>query len=380
MSSFNYITDQLLMYFSNVRCTIVVILLFASLMLLQGCNSENTTELVKENRQLVLLNEVKANDYQQESLFPGITQTESRAQLAFGVSGKVHKVMVDIGSQLKAGEVMATMDLERYQLVLDSARSEVSKAQIALEEYTSNYERLTRLRSNKTISQQELEASRTLYLTAQASLRDANSKVQLAERDLAQAVIKAPYDGVVSSRQVEPFEEVEQNQVIFSFDSSAKLIVESSIPVYLAATLRSTKEPSITITHQGQSFNASVAHISARATNGVSLPIKLHLHLPDNQFLPPGVVVSVNYRLQNRENLILVPHGSVSGEATNESTFVYSYDSEAQIVSRRPVQIVDIQPSGYWISSDLRLGERYVAAGAAFISDGQHVRVSEEKH
>jgi RND family efflux transporter MFP subunit len=347
--------------------------------LLQGCNSENTTELVKDNRQIVLLNEVKANDYQQESLFPGITQTESRAQLAFGVSGKVHKVMVDIGSRLKAGEVMATMDLERYQLVLDSARSEVSKAQIALEEYTSNYKRLTRLRSNKTISQQELEASRTLYLTAQASLRDAKSKVQLAERDLTQAVIKAPYDGVVSSRQVEPFEEVEQNQVVFSFDSSAKLIVESSVPVSLAATLRSTNEPSITITHQGQSFNASVAHISERATNGLSLPVKLHLHLPDNQFLPPGVVVAVNYRLQNKEDLILVPHGSVSGEANSESTFVYLYDSEAQVVRRIPVQIVDIQPTGYWISSDLKLGERYVAAGAAFISDGLQVRVSEEK-
>lgn len=346
---------------------------------LQGCSSENTPELASQKTQVVLLNEVKANAYYQEFRIAGITQTESRAQLSFGVPGKVQDVIVDIGSRLKAGEVMAALDLEPYQLALYNARSEASKAQATLEESQANYERLNSLRSNNAVSQQDLEGSRTLFLTAEASLREANSRIRIAERELSQAVIRAPYDGVVSTRQVNPFEEVAQTQIIFTFDSTERLIVESSVPVSLATELRSTNEQTVTVIHNGKSFGATVSHIAERASNGLSLPIKLRLHVSDNYFLPPGVVVEVNYLLKNRESFLLVPHGSVYVEATKNDAFIYLYDSEARQVSKRPVQIVDNQPTGYWVRSTLNPGDRYVAAGAAFITEGQFVRVLEEK-
>lgn len=349
--------------------------LVSLLVLFQGCSSESIPEPTEQNIRVVTLNEVGANAHYQESRFSGITQTESRAQLSFGVPGKVQKVLVDIGSRLKAGDIMATLDLEPYQLAVDIARSEASKAQIALEEHQANFERLNRLKSNNAVSQQDLDAARTLFLTAQASAREAQSRVRLTERELSQAVIKAPYDGVVSTRQVEPFEEVAQNQVIFTFDSSAQLIVESSIPVSLANALRSTNEQVISISHQGKSFEAEVSHIAERASNGLSLPVKLRIQVPEGNFLPPGIVVAVNYRLKNSENVLLVPHGAVYVEATSNSAFLYSFNGESNTVSKKPVQIIDIQPTGYIINAELKLGERYVAAGAAFISDGQQVRV-----
>lgn len=81
------------------------------LVLLQGCSSESIPEPTEQNIRVVTLNEVGANAHYQESRFSGITQTESRAQLSFGVPGKVQKVQVDIGSRLKAGDIMATLDL-----------------------------------------------------------------------------------------------------------------------------------------------------------------------------------------------------------------------------------------------------------------------------
>lgn len=129
--------------------------LVSLLVLFQGCNSESIPEPTEQNIRVVTLNEVGANAHYQESRFSGITQTESRAQLSFGVPGKVQKVLVDIGSRLKAGDIMATLDLEPYQLAVDNARSEASKAQIALEEHQANYERLNRLKSNNAVSQQD---------------------------------------------------------------------------------------------------------------------------------------------------------------------------------------------------------------------------------
>lgn len=376
-----YISERSVILNINRLRMVMFVNLIALLVVLQGCSSEETPEPeAKQNIRTILLNEVSANTYYKEFRLPGITQTENRAQLSFGVSGKVQEVMVDIGSRIKAGEVMATLDLEPFELALNSVRSEASKVQATLEESQANYERLNRLRSNNVISQQDLEASRTLFLTAQASLREVNSRIRLAERNLSQAVIRAPYDGIVSTRQVNPFEEVAQTQIIFTFDSTEKLIVESSVPVSLATELRYTNEQTITINHNGKSFGASVSHIAERASNGLSLPIKLRLQIPDDHFLPPGVVVEVNYLLKNRESFLLVPHGSIYVEATNNSAFIYLYDSESRRVSKRPVQIVDNQATGYWVRSTLKPGDRYVAAGAAFISEGQLVRVVGEKH
>lgn len=377
----SYISDRsLILYISRLRM-IMLVNLIALLVLLQGCSSEAAPEQqTKEHIRAVLLNEVSANAYFKEVRFPGITQTENRAQLSFGVSGKVQEVLVDIGSRLKAGEVMATLDLEPFELALKTARSEASKIQATLEESQANYERLNRLRSNNAISQQDLEASRTLFLTAQASLREANSRIRLAERELSQAVIRAPYDGIVSTRQVNPFEEIAQTQTIFTFDSTKKLIIESSIPVSIYTELLSTNEQIITVIHNGKSFNATISHIAERAINGLSLPIKLRLHVPDDHFLPPGVVVEINYLLKNKDNFLLIPHGSVYVEAMSNNAFIYVYDSEASRVSKRPIQIVDTQATGYWVRSTLKPGERYVAAGAAFISEGQLVRILGEKH
>lgn len=371
MSSPLYIYERSVILVSKLRHYVLLNLF----VLLLGCSGESIPESTKQNIRVVTLNEVGANVHYQESRFSGITQTESRAQLSFGVPGKVQKVLVDIGSRLKAGDIMASLDLEPYQLAFDSARSQASKAQSALEEHQANYERLNRLQSINAVSQQDLKAARTLFLTAQASVREAQSRVRLTERELSQAVIKAPYDGVVSTRQVEPFEEVAQNQVIFTFDSSAQLIVESSIPVPLANALRSTNEQVISISHQDKSFDAELSHIAERASNGLSLPVKLRIQVPEGNFLPPGLVVAVNYRLKNSENVLFVPHGAVYVEATSNSAFLYSFDAESNTVSKKPVQIVDIQTSGYIINAELEPGERYVAAGAAFISDGQQVRI-----
>lgn len=370
----NYICERLVILLRDFRKYAFV----SMVVLIQGCSNDTAPEPVREHLQVVSLNKVVSNTYYQESHFSGVTQTESRAQLSFGVNGKVQKVLVDIGSRLKAGDVMATLDLEPYQLAVDNARSEASKAQIELDEHQANYERLNRLRSNDVVSQQSLEAARTLYLTAQASLREAQSRLKLAERDLSQAVIKAPYDGIVATRQIEPFEDVTQSQVIFTFDSSAQLMVESAVPALLASTLRTADDLVINVDYQNTFYPAEVSHIADRASNGLSFPVKLRLTVPDEAFLPTGIVVTVNYRQKLNENVIVVPHGSVYVEATTNRAFLYSFNDETSTVHKKLVHIVDILPTGYAIKAELTPGDKYVAAGAAFISDEQKVRVVEE--
>ncbi|CAB0150850.1 MULTISPECIES: efflux RND transporter periplasmic adaptor subunit [Gammaproteobacteria] len=377
MTSLIYINDQLHIYYARANRVFVLGMLICTLLLLQGC-SEEPTQTATENVRAVSINSVADDAYVNSIRFPGVTQTENRSQLSFGVDGTVNDVLFDIGAQLNTGDVMAVLDQEPYRLALESARSEAEKARVTFEEAKTNYERLVRLRENNSVSEQNLDAARSTYENAQSTLRDALAQIRLAERNLSKTAIKAPYDGVISSRSVEPFEEVTANQVAFTFDGMEKFIVDSSIPGDLAEYISNDKELEITVNYRGSYFNATVEHLGERANEGLNFPVRLRLDTSREKRPLPGLVVSVSYRMPDGEGAIFVPHSAVVAEPTDGNPFVYQYNEKTGRVSKAGIRIVNAEEGGYWIKSDLQKGDSYVAAGAAFISEGQKVRPAEE--
>jgi len=378
LTSLIYITDQLHMYLMRAYRVFVLGMVIFTLLLLQGC-SEEPTQTTMENVRAVSINRVAEGTYAKRIRFPGVTQTENRSQLSFGVDGTVVDVFVDIGARLNAGEVVAVLDEEPYRIALESARSEAEKARVTFEESKKNYERLARLRENNSVSEQNLDAARSAYENAQSTLREAQAQIRLAERNLSKTAIKAPYDGVISSRSIEPSEEVTPNQVAFTFDGMDKFIVESSIPGDLAEHISNGKELEIIVNYRSSSFNASVEHLGERANDGLNFPVKLRLDNTREIRPLPGLVVSVNYRIPDGEGVIFVPHSAVVAEPTDGKPFIYRYNEETGRVSKAGISIVNAEALGYWIKSGLQEGDSYVAAGAAFISEGQKVRPAEEK-
>lgn len=373
MLLYNYITDHSHLY---VSIAVKVVLSFAAIsaaFLVQGC-SETSPPAEPEKVKTVSVNKLDNVDYYGSIQMPGITETGNRSQLSFGVDGTVSSVQVDIGTQVHAGDMLASLDQEPYRLALENARSESEKARVTFEEAQKNYERLTSLHARSLASEQNLDASKSNYENARAMLRETQSRVRLAERDLSKTEINAPYDGMVSGRRIEPFEEVTANQVAFTFDGTGTGIVESSVPETLATRLQNGDDPEIIVHHRGRSFRASVAHLSRRANEGLDFPVKLQIDSTEEVPPSPGLVVSVTYRIPEEGKIAPVPHGAVVVEPVDGTPFIYRYDQETGTVSRTPVTIVNSGTHGYWVRNDLSNGDLYVAAGAAFISEGQRVR------
>lgn len=368
-----YITNRSHIFISATVKAVLTFTAISVAALLQAC-SESPQPITAENIKTVSVREIDNVDYFEAIQLPGITDTKSQSQLSFGVDGTVSSVRVDIGTQVHAGDMMASLDQEPYRLALENARSESERARVTFEEAKKNYERLTSLRARNLASAQDLDASKSTYENARASLRDTQSRVRLAERDLSKTVINAPYDGMVSGRRIEPFEEVTANQVAFTFDGAGAGIVESSVPETLAMRLQNRNDPEISVNHRGRSFRASVAHLSRRANEGLDFPVKLQIDATDEELPSPGLVVSVTYRIPEEGNIALVPHGAVVVAPVDGAPFIYRYDQETGTVSRTRVTIINSGTQGYWVKNDLTNGDLYVAAGAAFISDGQRVR------
>jgi len=360
----------------NIYKSFVAVGLFLAVgIFLQGCSKESPEPTGTATR-TVSIAQVSDAAYLTDHRLPGVVQTESRAQLAFGVPGVIHHVLVDIGDKVNTGDVLASLDMKPYELALSRARAEAEKAQANLQETRTNFERMARLRERSAVSEQDLDASRTLFESARSQLLEAQTQIELAERDLSKATLKAPYDGEVAARHIEPFEEVSPDQVAFTFNGMTKLIVESSVPAHLVNEITTTERITAGVNYKGRSFDASVAHVGGRATNGLSFPVKLQLNITGEHTLRPGVVVEVNYRQRHNANATFIPHGALVVQPNGRHASIFTYSNDTGILSEKVVEIVDIQSDGYWIRGELRPGELYVASGAAFVSDGQAVRVA----
>jgi len=122
--------------------------------------------------------------------FPATVVSDRTAEIATRISGTVERVHVDVGSFVHAGDPIITLDNADI-----SAR--VSAAQAGLELSERSFRRLTNLAADGAASASELDL-------ATAALASARGMSADAQAQMAYAVVRAPFDGVITLRSVDP--------------------------------------------------------------------------------------------------------------------------------------------------------------------------------
>jgi HlyD family secretion protein len=134
------------------------------------------------------------------------------------LSGTVRDVNVDYNSEVKSGEVLAVLDTNKLEAdvkssraKVDSAKANVVKANADLASAQSSFERFRNLVQSNVSTQQSLEDARYKYDSAvatkqinEAAVLAAQADLQLAEVNLAKAMIISPINGVILTRSVDP--------------------------------------------------------------------------------------------------------------------------------------------------------------------------------
>lgn len=132
--------------------------------------------------------------------------------------GEVREVHVREGQTVRAGDPLVALDRSDFELAAKQARAQLAAAEAAvaiaqagLESMEAKYRRFTVLRERDAVPQAQFEEVETGQRSAsaqlqgaQAQLRLARVAVELADKNLAQTVIRAPFDGVVARRMVDP--------------------------------------------------------------------------------------------------------------------------------------------------------------------------------
>jgi RND family efflux transporter MFP subunit len=125
-------------------------------------------------------------------------------QLTTPVSGVVKEVFVQEGQRVGRGDKLLALDDVRYQAKLMDAEAGVMRAQQEAEESQKDLKRAEELFARGVSSTTELDAARLRFVRAGAALKGAQARHIIAQKDLDDTVLRAPFDGVINRCEAEP--------------------------------------------------------------------------------------------------------------------------------------------------------------------------------
>ena len=156
--------------------------------------------------------------------FPATVVSERTAEIATRMSGTVDAVLVDVGSQVVAGQTLVALDATDVQARVSAAGAGADLAQ-------RSYDRVSALAADGAASQHELDQ-------VTAALQGAQAQLAEAEAQQAYAVVKAPFAGVVTQRHVDGGDLANPGHPLLTLVAPGALKVVADIPAHRAGTVK----------------------------------------------------------------------------------------------------------------------------------------------
>ena len=323
----------------------------------------------------------------QVRMISGTTKPVDQTALSFAVAGTVEKVQVKLGEQVKQGQVLAELDQYPFVLGVRDAEAELSKAQAIVVERRANYERYVALYESNNASKAELDEARASFDSAKSQVKAAEAQLGLARRDLRKTQLKAPFDGTISVKEIEPFVEVSVGRAVFGLDGvESGFEVSAAVPDSVLISLSLGDEADVVFpTVNNRTVRGVITELGSRSRTASTYPVTVRLK---EQFpaLRSGMSVDVAFEFipesETGEPIVTglkVPLTAflVGAEKTH---FVFVYEEKSSTVKKTQIKAVNLRENDVIVQpGTLKAGDIIATAGAAFLNDGQKVNLMKEE-
>jgi RND family efflux transporter MFP subunit len=308
---------------------------------------------------------------------PGNIQPYNRAAIFARVNGYVKSWDHDIGSSVKAGQVLATIDAPDLDQQLSQAN-----ATLASVKANEHFATLTANRNNilvqKQIVAQQLADQTAADAAAKKAVVDANeANVRQLEAMQSFKTLAAPFDGVVTARNVELGALISSGgsgQPLFEVSDLHRVRIYVQVPQSFSAGL----VPGVKATFEmpqypGAQFDATLSHVS-KSMNATSHTMQVELQADNaaGKFFA-GSYCNVHFEIPNDANLVTIP--STALVTGNQGTQVATLDSNNKVVLKK-VQLGRDLGDSVEVIAGLSPSDRIINNPPETLAAGDIVRVA----
>ncbi|MEB6564877.1 efflux RND transporter periplasmic adaptor subunit [Acinetobacter towneri] len=344
----------------------------ASLMLicclaLMGCNKQNTA--VEQEVPLVMVTQPSSLHTEQKS-YAGEVQARQQTALAFRVAGQVTQRFVDVGDQVKVGQVLATLDVQDAALQLNAARAQLESAESAAKVASDELQRFQQLLPMNAVSRSQYDAVKNQHQHAMAQLKQAQSNYAVSSNQTAYNQLRATKNGVITERFIEVGQVLPAGQVAYQLAIVGEREVVIGVPEQAVTDIKVGQAATVSLWSQPDTrLAATVREISPAADQSRTFKVKVALR-ENNANIRLGQSARVFLTRQAHQGLY-VPLSSVS--ATEQQAFVLVLQPDST-VRQVPVSLGAYGRDSVPVLSGLQPQDYVVMGGVHLLRDHQKIR------
>jgi len=311
--------------------------------------------------------------------FPGTVQPVDTSSISFEVTGLVQEIGVDRGDKVKDGQVLAVLDKKPFELNVESAKAALSRAQARLTEKKSGYDRERRIQSQDpgATTQKAVDQARAAYESTRQNVSYSRAQLDLARRDLAKTELRSPFDGVVSDRHIEPFEEVSRGKPVLDLFVEGAMEVAVGVPENMIGDVHVGLRGEVRLPNRPDDvYHAVVSKVGSAATSANAFPVEANIQNVDVH-IRPGMTaeLALLFARHAEEAAYLVPLQSMAPSLPTDERYLYVFDPGSSTVRKTIVKGRGVIGDQVIITAGIEPGDVIVVAGVPFLRDGQKVKL-----
>ena len=324
--------------------------------------------------------------------------------------GKVSRILADLGDRVKAGQALVQLDRERQQYTYEQQQAElaralaqygatdprslpdiektpdVQKANAELVQAKQAYDRASELFKRTLVSQQALDDARAtlqskeaLYTSALqnaknlgASIRSSEATMKLANRELRDTAIRAPFDGFVEKRLVNLGELVKAQMPVMVVVRLDPLKVIAEIPEKMAPWIHPGLEAELQVdAYRDKKFTGKVSRISP-GVNATTRAFAFEALVPNSDsVLKPGTFARVHIESGKVDDVLTLPYAALQYRYGVNRVFVVNGDKLAM----RELTVGERIGDRIEVVTGVKAGERVAVSDVDTLADGTLVTV-----
>ncbi len=350
--------------------------LFALAALMTTLVACSKAEAPQEPLRSVKLLTVAGSDLNLASEFSAEVRARVESRLGFRVGGKLVQRPAEPGQRVAAGQLLALVDAQDFQLAAQAAQAQVSAAQSQRDLAAAEFKRFEALKAQNFISGAELERREASLKAADAALRQAKAQAQAQGNQAGYARLTASHAGVITAVEAEVGQVVSAGQPVvrLAHDGPRDAVFAVSESAIMSIRLGQSMQAMVLST--GQMVQGTVREMAASADPVTrTYAVKLALAPGVGRALPLGATLNVRAPGLSSAvaSAIKLPTSALRQEG--QGTAVWVLDEATMTVNSQAVQLGPVDGNEVVVSSGLKPGQKVVSAGVHVLSPGQKVTV-----
>ncbi len=340
------------------------IIIVSIIVFLSACGSKKTDSKTQNTDEIlpVQIAPIETKFISDEVKSSGMLSSKSETKLAFKTGGLIKHIYVQEGQYVKAGQLLAELDLSEID-------ASVSQAQIGLAKAQRDYDRAQKMYTDEA-------ATKTNVQDALSGLEIAQQGIKAASFNKKLSKIVAPTNGIILRKIAEQGELITPFMPAFVLGSGAgTYVVNLGLTDKQIVKVNKGDQADISLdAYPGEIFKATVSQISQTINPATgTFEVELML-LPSSKKMMSGFMANGIIKNKTGVKALVVPVSALQ-EADMNTAFVYVYEAKTQRALKREIKIGKLYNGNVQVLSGINEGEQVITQGSGFVNDYQKVKI-----